>query len=88
MPSLLLSNVMSLVPKIDEVRLCVSKHSPDLVFITETWLKESIGDNHVDLPGFISSKDETVAQPNTELLQYTTPHVLTIMICWNIYQNR
>ncbi len=62
-PSLLLSNVMSLVPKIDEVRLYVSKHNPDLVFITETWLKESIGDNHVDLPGYnIKRRDRSVAQ--------------------------
>ena len=54
---------MSLVPKIDEVRLYVSKHNPDLVFITETWLKESIGDNHVDLPGYnIKRRDRSVAQ--------------------------
>ena len=54
---------MSLVLKIDEVRLWVSKHNPDLVLITETWLKESIGDNHVDLPGYnIKRRDRSSAQ--------------------------
>ena len=38
----MLTNVMSLAPKIDEVRLFVTNSNPDLVFITETWLTNAI----------------------------------------------
>ena len=49
-PSLLLSNVMSLVPKIDELQVFVMEESPDFIFITETWLKEDICNNKIQLP--------------------------------------
>lgn len=51
-PSLLLSNVMSLVPKIDEIRAFIINETIDFIFVTETWLKESIGDNQIQLPGY------------------------------------
>ena len=38
-PSLILSNVMSLVPKIDEVRPYVINTNADVAVFTETWLK-------------------------------------------------
>ena len=37
--SILISNVMSLVPKVDELALVVGNHNPDIICITETWLK-------------------------------------------------
>lgn len=51
-PSLVLTNTMSLVPKIDEVRHFVLDKDPDLVFITETWLKDQIDSNQVDIPEY------------------------------------
>ena len=51
-PSILLSNVMSLTPKIDEIRHFVSQDYPNFIFITETWLRESVEDNQVTLPGY------------------------------------
>lgn len=51
-PSLLLSNVMSLVPKIDEIRAFTMEETFDFLFFTETWLKKSIGDNQIQLPGY------------------------------------
>jgi hypothetical protein len=35
---IMLTNVMSLVPKLDELRILTSAQSFDLGFITETWL--------------------------------------------------
>lgn len=51
-PSILLSNVMSLAPKIDEVSTCVQNANFDLVCITETWLKQHIPDNAVIIDGY------------------------------------
>ena len=48
-PKMMLTNVMSLVPKIDELRILTHQHSFDVVFITESWLRESVCDNHVTL---------------------------------------
>ena len=43
------TNVMSLVPKLDELRILTSAQSFDLGFITETWLQESVCDTHATL---------------------------------------
>ena len=51
-PSILLSNVMSLAPKIDEVRHYAEYANLDLVCLTETWLQDHIHDNIVDISGF------------------------------------
>ena len=40
----MLANVMSLVPKIDDLAYIIDNRRPDLVFITETWLKPNIPD--------------------------------------------
>ena len=51
-PSILLLNVMSLAPKIDEIRLFTPQRNFDLIFLTETWLRDSVGDNIVALPNY------------------------------------
>ena len=43
---------MSLIPKIEEVRCFVLDKNPDLVFITETWLKDQIDSNQVNIPEY------------------------------------
>ena len=48
----MLTNVMSLTPKIDEVRKFMIRNEIDLALITETWLKESVSDTVVDIPEF------------------------------------
>ena len=58
-PSLILSNAMSLVPKIDEVRPYVINTNADVAVFTETWLKSSILDTVIDILGFrIIRKDK------------------------------
>jgi len=51
-PSLYLSNVMSLAPKIDEIRHVVQYANLYCVCITESWLQSHIHDNIVALSGF------------------------------------
>ena len=46
-PSLFVSNVMSLASKVDELRHVVKYANVDLVCITESWLKSHIHDNVV-----------------------------------------
>lgn len=50
--SLYLSNVMSLAPKIDEIRQFASDGKMDLICITETWLKNHIHDNIIAIEGY------------------------------------
>ena len=51
-PSMFLSNAMSLPPKIDEVSHVVQNANFDLVCITETWLQQHILDSAVAINGF------------------------------------
>jgi len=52
---------MSLAPKIDEVQEFLLRSDISLGFITETWLKETIADSAVHIPGnTIIQKDEIV----------------------------
>ena len=51
-PSFLVSNVMSLSPKIDEVRATICNANLDFVCIAESWLKPHTPDNFVSISGF------------------------------------
>ena len=51
-PNIMLANVMSLVPKIDEVTELIVRNKINLSLITEIWLKESVPDSVIDIPGF------------------------------------
>ena len=50
--SLLLSNTMSLAPKIDEITLCISEMKPDLACFTETWLHDGISTDCINISGY------------------------------------
>jgi len=50
-PKLMVSNVMSLAAKIDEAQEFLLRSDISLAFITETWLKETIADSAVHIPG-------------------------------------
>ena len=50
-PSLFLSNVVSLAPKIDEVSHVVQNANYDLVCITESWLRQHIPDSVMAING-------------------------------------
>ena len=60
-PIILLSNVMSFAPKIGEICVYISQHDFDLIFRTETWLRDSVGDNYVALTNYnLIRRDRTV----------------------------
>ena len=46
-PNVMLSNTMSLAPKIDEIRNLALEFNLDLVCVAETWLRETISDNSI-----------------------------------------
>ena len=43
---------MSLVPKIDEIRVVTNSINPDFISITETWLQGHVHSNVVELNGY------------------------------------
>ena len=51
-PSLLLSNTMSLAPKIDKITLCISEMKPDLACFTETLLHDGISTDCINIFGY------------------------------------
>ena len=50
--SFFLSNVRSLLPKVDELDAILKLNHTSLAFITETWLNENIDDDAVQIPGY------------------------------------
>jgi hypothetical protein len=58
----MLTNVMSLVPKMDEVPEFITCNEIDLAFITETWLKESVPDNVINIPNFALLRRDRTSQ--------------------------
>ena len=60
-PAFMVSNVQSLSPKIDEVRVMISNANLDFACITETWLKDHINDHTVSVSGYnIIRRDRNV----------------------------
>ena len=51
-PKIMISNVMSLVPKMTEVSEFILRNKVSLAFITETWLKSSVCVSLIDIPGY------------------------------------
>lgn len=48
----MLINTRSIIPKLDELKLWVESSKLDVLFITETWLKKSIGDSLISMAGY------------------------------------
>ena len=61
-PAIVLANMMSLSPKIDELRCFVNDKRPDLVSLTETWTYDSDAcDHHLQIPDYnLIPKNRTV----------------------------
>jgi hypothetical protein len=51
-PKIIVANVMSLVPKMCEVSEFILRNQIGLAFIAETWLKSSVVDSIIDIPGY------------------------------------
>ena len=62
-PSVALSNITSLAPKIDELRQFANDHEPAIMCFTETWLKDTVDNNVIFIDHYsIVRKDRTRAQ--------------------------
>ena len=62
-PSIILANVMSLSPKIDEIRLYVQDHVPNIMCFTETWLKDTVENSVIHIRNYtLVRKDRIYAQ--------------------------
>ena len=51
-PKIMITNVRSLTPKIDEVQEFLNRNDISIAFITETWLRPAIVDSVIDIPGY------------------------------------
>lgn len=60
MPGLLLSNVMSLAPKVDEIRYVVNKEKIEIACFTESWLNDSIHDIVINIRDFNVIRKERI----------------------------
>ena len=59
-PTILVCNIRSLAPKIDELGCVINLNSADVICVTETWLSEEISDSYVSLLNFsLFRKDRT-----------------------------
>lgn len=67
---MMLANVMSLVPKLDEVQEFVHRNNICLAFITETWLKESISESVVNIHGFTILRKDRVTNSHGGVCVY------------------
>lgn len=52
-PTLLVGNVRSLLPKIDELECVAVQNNVDVICLTETWLFDDIPDSAVSLRDFV-----------------------------------
>ena len=48
-PSIFLTNTRSILPKLDELRLCVTSMQADIVIVTESWLSNDVTDDLLSL---------------------------------------
>jgi hypothetical protein len=51
-PKIMITNVRSLTPKIEEVQEFLNRNDITMAFITETWLKPTIMDSVISIPGY------------------------------------
>lgn len=59
---MLLTNIQSLRPKLDELSLIMSNQALDLVCLTETWLTPEVESNLVNIPGFTLVRSDRISR--------------------------
>lgn len=74
-PLIMLSNTMSLVPKLDEVQEFLLKNNVDIGFITETWLKDRIFDSVVNIQGYTIYRKDRSIQEHGGVCIYIKDHI-------------
>ena len=69
-PKIMVANVMSLVPKILEVEEFINRSNVSLAFITETWLKSTVTDSVIDIPGYSVIRRDRSSEENCGVCLY------------------
>ena len=69
-PKIMVSNVMSLVPKMSEVREFILRNQVSLAFITESWLKSSVCDSVIDIPGYSVLRKDRASESHGGICLY------------------
>ena len=63
LPNVMVLNARSIFNKVDELKAHIDNYKSDILFVTETWLTESIPNEAVNISGFnIFRKDRTIAR--------------------------
>ena len=62
-PWLILCNAQSLFRKLDELKVVVAACMPQLVCVTETWFHPNIENSLIEIPGFISFRNDRQDNP-------------------------
>ena len=63
LPNIMVLNARSIFNKVDELKAHIDNYKSDILFVTETWLTESIPNEAVNISGFnIFRKDRTIAR--------------------------
>ena len=56
----LATNLESLIGKFEEFKYRITEAKPDIIFLTETWLKAEIPDSFINIPGFKILRKDTL----------------------------
>ena len=60
-PKIMITNVRSLVPKIDEVQKFLNRNYIFIAFTTKTWLRPAIVDSVIDIPGYTVLRKDRIS---------------------------
>ena len=60
----------SLIPKLDSLKIHLEKKPFDVFTVSETWLKLSILDNKIHLPGFSCIRSDGLGKVGSGLMAY------------------
>jgi hypothetical protein len=71
---------MSITPKIDEIRSVLSDLKTDIAAFTETWLKDSIQNTVIDIPGYRIYRKDRNGGLHGGVCTYVREEICTIIL--------
>ena len=74
-PNLLICNMRSLAPKIDELDAVVPINHADIICITETWRSSAIPDNVIALPNFNLFRNDRLSSIGRGVCAYINSNI-------------
>ena len=71
---------MSITPKIDEIRSVVLDLKIDIAAFTETWLRDSILDTIIDIPGYQIYRKDRNGELHSGVCTYVSDGIRTTIL--------